>query len=177
MSLLQITRELEVPASSHHCHGRHFDRSIIILCVRWYITYKLSYRDLVEMMAERGVAVSHTTIPAVIFQASRTRKLSPAGRPFIMRCKNFPGGEGLVESPDGGGVSGRAEFVGGSFGRARSGGHDDKIIAPFRFFYCGLKLLTRLDLSFFTGQITSSSMKFHLTGRRLWLSLSAVPHR
>ena len=43
-------------------HGRHFDRTIIILCVRWYITYKLSYRDLVEMMAERGVHVSHTTI-------------------------------------------------------------------------------------------------------------------
>ena len=43
-------------------HGRHFDRSIIILCVRWYITYKLSYRDLVEMMAERGVILSHTTI-------------------------------------------------------------------------------------------------------------------
>lgn len=43
-------------------HGRHFDRSIITLCVRWYITYKLSYRDLVEMMAERGVAVSHTSI-------------------------------------------------------------------------------------------------------------------
>jgi transposase-like protein len=43
-------------------HGRHFDRTIIILCVRWYITYKLSYRDLVEMMAERGVDVSHTTI-------------------------------------------------------------------------------------------------------------------
>ncbi len=43
-------------------HGRHFDHSIIILCVRWYITYKLSSRDLVEMMAERGVNVSHTTI-------------------------------------------------------------------------------------------------------------------
>ena len=42
--------------------GRHFDRTVIILCVRWYLTYKLSYRDLVEMMAERGVAVSHTTI-------------------------------------------------------------------------------------------------------------------
>jgi transposase-like protein len=42
--------------------GRHFDRTVIILCVRWYITYKLSYRDLVEMMAERGVDVSHTTI-------------------------------------------------------------------------------------------------------------------
>ena len=35
--------------------GRHFDSSIIILCVRWYITYKLSYRDLRDMMAERGV--------------------------------------------------------------------------------------------------------------------------
>jgi transposase-like protein len=44
-------------------HGRHFDRSIITLCVRWYITYKLSYLDLVEMMAERGIDVSHTTIP------------------------------------------------------------------------------------------------------------------
>ncbi len=42
--------------------GRHFDRVIIILCIRWYITYKLSYRDLVEMMAERGVDISHTTI-------------------------------------------------------------------------------------------------------------------
>src|SRR5215204_1598230 len=42
--------------------GRHFDCAIIILCVRWYITYKLSYRDLVEMMAERGVGISHTTV-------------------------------------------------------------------------------------------------------------------
>src|SRR5829696_6784485 len=42
--------------------GRHFNHTVIILCVRWYITYKLSYRDLVEMMAERGVTVSHTTI-------------------------------------------------------------------------------------------------------------------
>ncbi|ANB77800.1 hypothetical protein AYM40_36180 (plasmid) [Paraburkholderia phytofirmans OLGA172] len=29
--------------------GRHFDREIIILCVRWYLRYKLSLRDLVEM--------------------------------------------------------------------------------------------------------------------------------
>lgn len=43
-------------------HGRHFDRVTITLCFRWYITYKLSYRDLVEMMAERGIDVSHTTI-------------------------------------------------------------------------------------------------------------------
>jgi transposase-like protein len=42
--------------------GRHFDREIIVLCVRWYLGYKLSSRDLVQMMAERGIALTHTTI-------------------------------------------------------------------------------------------------------------------
>jgi transposase-like protein len=42
--------------------GRHFDREIIVLCVRWYLRYKLSLRDLVEMMAERGLDIAHTTI-------------------------------------------------------------------------------------------------------------------
>src|SRR5664279_2452164 len=42
--------------------GRHFDREIIVLCVRWYLRYKLSFRDLVEMMAERGLSLAHTTI-------------------------------------------------------------------------------------------------------------------
>ncbi|WP_429524251.1 IS6 family transposase [Paraburkholderia youngii] len=42
--------------------GRHFDRDVIILCVRWCLRYKLSLRDLVEMMAERGLSLAHTTI-------------------------------------------------------------------------------------------------------------------
>jgi transposase-like protein len=42
--------------------GRHFDREVIILCVRWYLRYKLSFRDLVEMMAERGLRLAHTAI-------------------------------------------------------------------------------------------------------------------
>jgi transposase-like protein len=42
--------------------GRHFDREVIILCVRWYLRYKLSFRDLVEMMAERGLQLAHATI-------------------------------------------------------------------------------------------------------------------
>jgi transposase-like protein len=43
--------------------GRVFDAEIIELCVRWYITYRLSYRDLVGMMEERGgVVVAHSTI-------------------------------------------------------------------------------------------------------------------
>jgi transposase-like protein len=42
--------------------GRYFDREIIVLCVRWYLRFKLSFRDLVEMMAERGLSMAHTTI-------------------------------------------------------------------------------------------------------------------
>ena len=42
--------------------GRHFDREIVVLCVRWYLSYKLSYRDLVAMMGERGIELAHTTI-------------------------------------------------------------------------------------------------------------------
>src|SRR5450755_3270590 len=41
---------------------RRYSPEIIELCVRWYLTYRLSYRDLVTMMAERGVTVSHSTI-------------------------------------------------------------------------------------------------------------------
>ena len=42
--------------------GRHFDREVVVLCVRWYLRFKLSYRDLVEMMAERDLPLAHTTI-------------------------------------------------------------------------------------------------------------------
>ena len=41
---------------------RHFAPEIILLCVRWYLRYSLSYRDLEEMMTERGLSVAHTTI-------------------------------------------------------------------------------------------------------------------
>jgi transposase-like protein len=42
--------------------GRHFDRQIIILCVSWYTSFKLSSRDLVIMIGDRGISVTHTTI-------------------------------------------------------------------------------------------------------------------
>jgi len=41
---------------------RHFQPEVILLCVRWYLRYALSYRDLTEMMTERGLSVAHTTI-------------------------------------------------------------------------------------------------------------------
>ena len=42
--------------------GRHFQDEIIILCVRWYLRYSLSYRDVQELMAERGLSVDHSTV-------------------------------------------------------------------------------------------------------------------
>jgi transposase-like protein len=42
--------------------GRHFDRSVILLCVLWYLAYNLSLRILEEMMIERGISVDHATI-------------------------------------------------------------------------------------------------------------------
>jgi hypothetical protein len=43
-------------------YRRRYTPEVIELCVRWYVTNRLSYRDLAAMMAERSVAVSHTTI-------------------------------------------------------------------------------------------------------------------
>jgi len=42
--------------------GRHFEDVIILLCVRWYLRYSLTYRDLEEIMAERNLSVNHVTI-------------------------------------------------------------------------------------------------------------------
>ena len=53
--------QLPSPTSSLF-KGRHFDRLLIIQAVRWYISYKLSYRDVCELMAERNVNLAHTTV-------------------------------------------------------------------------------------------------------------------
>src|ERR1700694_4662686 len=48
--------------SSNPFKWRHVEGEIIMQCVRWYLRYGLSYRDLEEMMVERGLKVDHTTI-------------------------------------------------------------------------------------------------------------------
>mgnify|MGYP003682337373 FL=1 len=42
--------------------GHCFEKDFILLNLRWYAAYKLSYRNLVEMATERGVSIAHTTI-------------------------------------------------------------------------------------------------------------------
>jgi transposase-like protein len=41
---------------------RHYQPEVILLCVRWYLSYPLSYRQVAEMVNERGMKVDHTTI-------------------------------------------------------------------------------------------------------------------
>ena len=65
---------------------RRFDREIIVLCVRWYVSYKLSYRNLVEMMADRGIPLAHSTILRWVrrympeFEKRWMRFLRPVGK-------------------------------------------------------------------------------------------------
>ena len=59
--------------SSHRCHavslapgaafkGFRFPPEVIVLAVRWYLRLGLSYRDLEELLAERGIEVDHVTV-------------------------------------------------------------------------------------------------------------------
>ncbi|SHN44647.1 IS6 family transposase [Cryptosporangium aurantiacum] len=81
------TARLLVPASAFA--GFRFPREVILLAVRWYLRYNLSYRDLEELLAERGIVVDHVTLyrwvtrftPLVIDAAQFTRH-APGDRWF-----------------------------------------------------------------------------------------------
>jgi putative transposase len=42
--------------------GAHFEAPVLMTCVRWYLAYPLSSRQLEEMLQERGISVDHSTI-------------------------------------------------------------------------------------------------------------------
>lgn len=50
---------MQAPSAST---GFRFPPDVILLAVRWYLRYGLSYRDLEELLAERGIAVDHVTL-------------------------------------------------------------------------------------------------------------------
>ena len=51
-----------VPASGSSFAGFRFPPEVILVAVRWYLRYGLSYRDVEELLAERGIAVDHVTV-------------------------------------------------------------------------------------------------------------------
>ena len=42
--------------------GRHFPKDVILTTLRGYLRYKLSYRDIEELIAERGIDVDHSAL-------------------------------------------------------------------------------------------------------------------
>ena len=61
--------------------GAHFVRDIILTCVRWYLAYPLSYRQVEELMQERGVTVDHVTVKRWVLKycPHRGRRCSTVG--------------------------------------------------------------------------------------------------
>jgi len=51
--------------------GYRFPPAVILLAVRWYLRYGLSYRDIEELLAERGVNVDHVTIYRWVQRSTR----------------------------------------------------------------------------------------------------------
>jgi transposase-like protein len=80
--------------------GAHFGQDIILTCVRWYLAYPLSYRQLEEMMQERGVAVKRVTRSMVGFKSfdAAQRTLTGIELMHMVRKGQWAGGveEGLT---------------------------------------------------------------------------------
>jgi putative transposase len=78
------------PAVARVLKRLHYPLGVILTCVRWYVAYRLSLRDLEEIMAERGVSVDHSTVHRwatellpVLEKAFRRRK-RPVGKSWRM---------------------------------------------------------------------------------------------
>jgi len=78
-----------VPASGFA--GFRFPPEVIVLAVRWYLRYGLSYRDVEELLAERGIVVDHVTVYRWVQRF--TPLLAEAARP----CRHSPGDRWYVD--------------------------------------------------------------------------------
>ena len=53
---------VRLPAPTSSFAGFRFPPEVITVAVRWYLRYALSYRDIEELLAERGIEVDHVTV-------------------------------------------------------------------------------------------------------------------
>ena len=65
---------------------KHYEGEIILLNVRWYLKYPLSYRNLKEMMIERGIQVDHSTIMRWVCDKKLYQRLRINPPPFRLGC-------------------------------------------------------------------------------------------
>jgi transposase, IS6 family len=80
-----------VPVPPSAFHGFRFPPEIIVLAVRWYLRYGLSYRDVEELLAERGIEVDHVTVYRWVQRF--TPLLADAARP----CRHAVGDRWFVD--------------------------------------------------------------------------------
>ena len=80
----RVTASIQPPSSAFA--GFRFPPEVILLAVRWYLRYGLSYRDLEELLAERGIEVGHATLFRWVQRF--TPILADAARP----CRHRVGG-------------------------------------------------------------------------------------
>jgi hypothetical protein len=84
-------RSARVPASKSGFAGFRFPPEVIMVAVRWYLRYGLSYRDVEELLAERGITVDHVTVYRWVLRF--TPQLIDAARP----CRHAPGNRWCVD--------------------------------------------------------------------------------
>ena len=89
MRHLRVTPSVRSPGSAFA--GFRFPPEVILLAVRWYLRYGLSYRDLEELLAERGIEVDHVTLFRWVQRF--TPILADAARP----CRHRVGGHWFVD--------------------------------------------------------------------------------
>lgn len=76
--------------SENKLKGCHFSKSVVLQCVYWYLRYPLSYRDIEELIFERGICVDHATIQrwvvkyTPLIEASFRKKKSVVGKSWYM---------------------------------------------------------------------------------------------
>ena len=90
-AVLMRRRHRRVPPPESSFAGFRFPREVIVLSVRWYLRYGLSYRDVEELLAERGIEVDHVTVYRWVQRF--TPLLIDAARP----CRHAPGGRWFVD--------------------------------------------------------------------------------
>ena len=73
----------KVKSTENPFHWKHYEGEIILLNVRWYCSYGLSYRNLVEMMEERGLDLAHTTIMRWVHEYAP--QIDKKIRPYLKR--------------------------------------------------------------------------------------------
>ena len=87
---MEFDRAKMIEALSRVLQRMRYPLEVMLVCVRWYVAYPLSFRNIEEMMAERGVFVDHSTLHRwsikvlPVLAAVFRRRKRPVGRSWRM---------------------------------------------------------------------------------------------